>query len=264
MASLDGPRAKIKRAKRHIHEFEQAVNGLVFSHSTHPQVILIEADLDPAKVQYQVGYVPEVSDDVAAIAGDAIHNLRSAFDLVMTQLVERAGNMPAHRRTPYFPYGDTRKRFEAFCTPEIEALIGKDAMDCVRATEAYPGGQGEAIWYLHHLDVEDKHRVVYGLGFNFASMTLPHYASEVFTPEVNAMFGEMMSGFFWKPADTLFPLEAGKPLFIGPPNPQNDPKFRFDVAFAEPEVIRAEPVLPCLTKYAEASEALIDAFALLF
>jgi hypothetical protein len=48
--SMNGPRAKIERAKKHIHELETAVGGLVFSKSTHPDVIVTEDDTETENV----------------------------------------------------------------------------------------------------------------------------------------------------------------------------------------------------------------------
>jgi hypothetical protein len=79
--------------------------------------------------------------------------------------------------------------------------------------------------------------------------------------EFNRATGEMMDTLFWRPADNMFPLKAGGVLFIGPPDPANDPKFRLDVAFSQPEIVHAEPVLPTLTQFGQATEALIESFA---
>lgn len=272
MASLDGPRAKIKRAKKHIDEFEGAVGGLVFSHSQHPHVIGTEHDPETGNKLYKLIQIPEVPCDVAPIAADAIHNLRTVFDLLMGQLVERATNTPPGKGTPGFRYGETAEGFEANFTPEVKALVGEDAVDCIRATEPYPGGKGEAVWYLHHLDVADKHRVVYDLGFHMGKTTLamPGFPTEdsPFSPEEiaehNKMLGEAMDSLFWNLTEPLFPLKAGDVLQSGPPEPINDPKFPFDIAFAEPEIVHAKPVLPTLAEYLQATEGLLDAFAPLF
>jgi hypothetical protein len=272
-ASLAGPRAKTERAEKHIRELGEAVGGLVFSASSHPHVISRERDPASGHTMYKPVEVPAVPDEVAPIAGDAIHNLHAALDLLMTQLVERAGNMPANRVTPYFPSGNGRESFEARLTPKVEALIGKDAVDCIRAAEPYRGGKGEAAWYVHHLDVEDKHRVLYALGINLDAHTIPISNASAFgagfdsfTPEARAELIRLSGEFFWNPGPgyTLAPLQEGVPILIVPGEPQNDPKFRFEVAFSEPEIVKTKPVLPSLMEYAQATTALIESFAPLF
>jgi hypothetical protein len=269
--SLRSPRAKIKRAKKHIQEFEAITSGLVFATRTHPHVIVTGSESETGKVVYKIAHVPDVPDEVSSVAGDAIHNLRSAFDRLMTQLVERNGKRPKNGWTPYFPIGSDRQNFEARCDSALEQWVGKDALRCIRASEAYRGGKGEAAWYLHHLDIEDKHRVEYALGFDLSSLTLalPRFpVFDVFTAEQTAaiqrMSAEMMNKIFWRPTDNLFPLKPGDVLQTGPPEPANDPKFRLDIAFAEPEIVQAQPVLPLLTQFLQATEALVETFASLF
>lgn len=265
--SLRGPRAKIERAKKHIGELELAVSALVFSNTSHPHVITVESDPQAGNKVYKVGKIPPVPDGVAAIAGDAIHNLRSSLDLLMSQLVER-------RRNPgsiYFPTASNRKRFEARCKAEVQACVDKDAFDLVCASEAYRGGNGDAAWRVHRLDIEDKHRVVYELGFHLRSQTLglPGFApSDLFSPEqtaeMNRMLATMLDDLFYRPADTMFPLKEGDVLFTGPPKQINDPKFRLDITFAQPRFVQGETVLPAITQLSQAVETIVEAFSPLF
>lgn len=270
MADLSGPRAKTERAEEHIREFEAAVSGLTFSHTENPDVIVRERDAAGRHTIYKAGEIPSVPPQVPEIAGDAIHNLHAALDRLMTQLVERAGNMPENRVTPYFPSGDSRESFEARLTPKVERLIGKDAVEQIRAAEPYRGGKGEAAWYVHHLDVEDKHRVAYTLAAHAAGHTIPLSftntlagdVSDLFTPEQKAALINLANQTVFKAE--LTPLQKGVPLLIVPGEPENDPQFPFEVAFREPEIVQTQPVLPSLTEYAKATTALIESFAPLF
>src|SRR2546422_11654797 len=112
---MNGPRAKIERAKKHVRDLEAAVSGLVFSNKAHPQVILTEDDPETGNVVYKIAQVPCVPDQIAAIAGDAIHNLRSSLDLLTSQLIERRTGSPGKS---YYPTADNRKVFEARCAAE--------------------------------------------------------------------------------------------------------------------------------------------------
>jgi hypothetical protein len=272
--SMRGPRTKIERAKKHIADLDAALDELVFSHSTHPHVILTEDDPEADNKIYKAGEIPCVPDVVGAIAADTIHNLRVALDLLFSQLIERTGNTPASNFVPYFPTGYTRQSFEASCNSEVKRLVGKDAFDLLRATEAYRGGNGDAIWCTHQLDIEDKHRVVYALGFNLGSLTLPApkmpewSESNPITLEQHAslsrMMAEMMDGLFWKPASILFPLKEGDTLLIGMLEPANDPKFRLDVAFAQPQIVQAQSVLPTVAQLGQVIEDTVESFAPLF
>lgn len=262
---MKGPRAKIERAKKHVRELETALGDLTISQSTHPKVIVTEDDPETGNLLYKVAHVPDVPVEVAAIAGDAIHNLRSSLDLLMSQLIERRTGKPGTR---YYPTGGNQKLFEARCGAEIKPCVHQDALKLVRSSEAYRGGKGEAAWRVHRLDIEDKHRVIYELGFNLTSQTLSMPAMDLgdsWTPEqateFNRMTGEMMDTLFWRPADRLFPLKDGDILFSGTQNPTNDPKFRLDVAFGQPKIVQGQPVLPTLTQLGQAIEAMVESFA---
>jgi hypothetical protein len=265
--SLKGPRAKIERAKKHVNELEAALADLVISKTSHPHIIVTEDDPKTGNLLYKIARVPAVPDQVAAIAGDVIHNLRSSLDLLMSQLVKRQTGDPG---TGYYPTAPTRKLFEATCGSKIKRLVGEDAFKLIRASESYRGGKGDAAWRVHRLDIEDKHRVVYELGLNLSSLTLA-FPTATFegldaekAAEFNKMTGEMMDTVFWRPSDNMFPLKDGDVLFSGPANPVNDPKFRLDVAFSEPQIVYAQPVLPALTQFGQAMEALIESFGPLF
>ncbi len=264
--TLDGPRAKIERAKKHILEFEAAVDGLVFSSDAHPHVIAAEQDHDSGRVIYKLVHLPSVPHEVIAVAGDAIHNLRSALDLLMSQLVKRrtGGLGELH-----YPTAWNRKGFEARCASEVKPRVHEDALQLVRASEVYRGGLGDAAWRVHRLDIEDKHRVIYELGFCLSSVTLAlpavHFDGE---PEQSANFTkwmvEMMDGIFWFPAKRMFPLKQGDVLQISPPEPANNPKFRLEVAFGQPQIVQAEPTLPALVQFSESVETIVESFSALF
>lgn len=259
--TLRGPRAKIERAKKHVREFEAALGELTFSNARHPQVILVDDDLKLGQKAYKLGHVPEIPDAITAIAGDAIHNMRTALDQLVTALIER-NRQPGAK--VYFPTGWNRKDFEARCKSEVERRVGQDALDLIRATEAHRGGKGDALWRVHRLDVEDKHKILYTLAFDFQSMTLAMPKNDVFSPKQQAMFGRMMDELFWRPADNMLPLKEGDVLFYGPPDPVNDPKFRLGVTFSEPEIVKGKTVLETLVRFGEHVESTVESFAPLF
>jgi hypothetical protein len=265
---MRGPRSKIVRAKRHIQELEASLSGLTISRTTHPNVIVTEDDPETGNLLYKILRVPCVPDQIGAIAGDAIHNLRSSLDLLMSQLVEDHTGKPPSSHL-YYPSAGDRKTFVAGCEKQIEPLVGEDAFKLILASETYRRGRGDAAWRVHRLDIEDKHRVVYELGFNLTSQTLA-FPSAAFVdlgldPEVNDAFdrrvGEIMDTLYWRPGDKFFPLKDDDVLFSGPQEPTNDPKFRLDVAFSKPKIVETQPILPTITQFSEATESLVESFA---
>ena len=227
---------------------------LTFAHSTHPHVILIEDDPETTQRVYKAGYIPELPDHFATITGDVVHNLRSSLDLLIGQLRLANGKSLGEG---YFPISDTREKFKARCKAEVEGHVGKDAFKLVCATEAYRGGKGHALWQVHRLDIEDKHRLLFVVGFGYRSFRLP-FPTSMFPPGAERVIEEMAP--FVRPADRQVPLKQGNELFIDPDrtDPKTEPKLRLDVAFSESEIVQGEPILPTLLGLTEAVEGAVE------
>jgi hypothetical protein len=142
--------------------------------------------------------VPPIPPDIPAIAGDVVHKLRSGLDLLMAQLILSARNVP---QDEYFPIAGTRKKFVSRCRTEIKGRITKDAFDALLATEAYRGGKGDALSRIHKLDIEDKHRLLFVLGFITRSQTLPWPITGMPSDFKEAILPLLKEAFF-RPADT--------------------------------------------------------------
>lgn len=257
IGTLKGPRAKVDRAKKHIAELQDTIGSLVFTHSANPEAILIEDDPNSPKRIYKVGRIPKVPEYIPAIIGDVIHNLRSALDLLLGQLILASGQEIAKE---YFPIAWTRKKFESRCDTEIKGRVGKDPFDLICASEAYRGGQGDALWRVHALDIEDKHRLLFVVGLGFHGVT-PTFPAEWFPPEAVEALGSL--SLLVVPEDSMVPLKEGDVLFIDNDRTEEktEPKFALFVAFSELEIVHGESVVPTVLSLAESVEGTIKAFA---
>lgn len=94
--------------------------------------------------------------ELPALAGDAVHNARSALDHLAWRLVEANGSIPDEYTC--FPIADQptgyRKKLK-------RALRGAapEVWDAVRAMSPWRDGD-DLLWKLHRLDVVDKHRLL--------------------------------------------------------------------------------------------------------
>lgn len=186
-----------------------------------------------------------------------VHNLRSALDLLIWQLVEANGVTPS--RDDAFPIHDTAKKFEAGGVPKVKGRISEDALDVLRAIKPYKGGN-DTLWRLHHLDIADKHRTLYLVGSAFQSMALPFPIPTGWPPEVIEGMKEMIGQIFYRPEDRMFPLKEGDVLFIDnePAQPKTEMKFRFDIAFGQGEIVEGEPILDVLNELGGATEETVE------
>ena len=94
-------------------------------------------------------------EDWALIVGDAIHNLRAALDHLVWQLVETNRKTPGRHNS--FPIAEDESRFRSMVE---QSLLGVDAPAAAAIQAIKPWkGESEALWLLHQLDIQDKHRL---------------------------------------------------------------------------------------------------------
>ncbi len=95
--------------------------------------------------------IPEIPGHLAFIVGDAVHNIRTALDYLMSALAFQNGKSGRH---PTFPICESREQLEKhksmrFVSPSARAFIESQC--------PYKGGC-DVLWWLHRIDIIDKHR----------------------------------------------------------------------------------------------------------
>lgn len=88
---------------------------------------------------------------LAFIVADAIHNIRTALDYLMAALA--AANGKGHKH-PTFPICEDQAHLREHASMK---LVSKAARDFIERQQSYRGGRS-ILWWLHRLDVIDKHR----------------------------------------------------------------------------------------------------------
>jgi hypothetical protein len=68
---------KVERAKKHIADLEDAIRAFLGS---HPYEVATRRDRQTRRLSYDLARIEDVPTNISAIAGDAIHNLRSSLD----------------------------------------------------------------------------------------------------------------------------------------------------------------------------------------
>ncbi len=154
-SSFREARLKIERANQHIRDFE--AKAASFFDSTVYE-IGIESDPESNSDFIEIAATQTIPDSFALILGDAIHNLRSALDLAWFEIAGRDSPDPDRE---IFPVRHTHKHLEEFIKgrPEHQSLV-QLADTLLNVIQPYKGGNGDDIWRLHRLDIEDKHRVL--------------------------------------------------------------------------------------------------------
>jgi hypothetical protein len=247
---------KVERAKKHIRDLEAAVKGFL---DGEPYKLVPDRDPESGKYRPRVSVRQEPPDDLSLIAGDAVHNLRSALDLLVWQLVLANGQTPGDQTA--LPIARSAKLFETGGMGPIKG-VSPTAENAIKALKPYKGGN-EALWRLHRLDATDKHRIllIVGLALRQVTMTLNFPGS---TKAIGITLGLNQED------DKFFPLKDGDRLFpeffdamdLTPdiPNLEKNLQLGFNVAFGEGEVVKGEPLVPTLVQLADYVSGTVEAF----
>lgn len=148
---------KIERAKEHIKQFRIHVREFT---ETNNHNIRVHSNTNTGYDALKVIPCEAIPPEFMCIVGDAVHNLRSALDVAMSEIeFVTTGKRTADMLFPAYKTRDQLKR--AITQRGLEDKAPKLVIDyIVQTIQPYEGGDGDAIWQLHRLDIEDKHRLI--------------------------------------------------------------------------------------------------------
>jgi hypothetical protein len=211
---------------------------------------------------------------MGAIVGDVVHNLRSALDVLISQLYETGTGFKAPRHLA-FPIDDTRHDFESRSLREVERA-SKDAVEILKGFKPYKLGN-PSLWILQQLNNRDKHHVLTPV-FSALRIIKMDFVSAIIGP-MSAMFSPQLREEFQKlapaspityipgPPQAFCPLKHDTVLLRLPISIANQlhkyTEFTFDIAFGEGEIVQAQSVMPVLQKLLGMVEGIVQAFAML-
>jgi hypothetical protein len=248
---IDG-RLKVEWAKAKIVDLN---NSLKAFFSTKPYKVGRKRDPQTRKPIYYVESVALTPIELSSLAGNIVHDLRSALDYLAFELFNSSTTKPvgANESKIQFPIGDSLADYQSKCSRQVKG-IDPSAVKAFDALDPYQGGNGHQFWVLHRLDNIDKHRRLVIVGSYFRSINLGAFLCRMMKDSLPAHFGEMpILDAFFKPADTLCPLKAGDELFIDAPDAKMDDEleFQFDVSLYEPPIIEGKPLVETINHLAQ-------------
>lgn len=146
---------KIEQAKTHLTNLSAASDRFIQS-----QPFAVDRKPNPESgyedfYLYFMSRIEPVPGEISLLAGDAIHNVRSALDHLACQLVIANGNTISDRTA--FPISKGTTIHEASFAAQVEGM-SLDSKDKIRSLEPFKDGKGHDLWVLHKLDIADKHR----------------------------------------------------------------------------------------------------------
>lgn len=250
-----GARLKVERSYAHFENLKTDA-GAFWKRNPHRIVHELDADGGQKHIRVRINEHPPAI--WGTIIGDVVHNLRSALDLLATDLARASGHTSnTALKGTYFPVAADRQEFETagHIRDKIKRLSPADR-EHITALKPYRGGN-DLLWKLHQLDILDKHTLlvpaICGLQQNNPGLFLPGPIG----PGTNKSV-EMKMGYREK-----FPLEDGDILASYPatqPESSVEVEATFTIAFGQGQVADGEPVLPTLLQFGQLVDEIIKSF----
>lgn len=240
-------RVKTEWAKKHLRDLEIARDRFI---ETKPYAVHCETDSNTGYLVYKITRIDPPPPVIALLTGDTIHNLRSALDHLVYQLVLVNGAVPTKQTA--FPVFDDAVSYKTGSIGKIKGMA-QAAIDRINASQPYKGGSGEMLWCLHYLDIADKHHALLvtlvavteiEIGLRFPKVLPPGYRPPIFdVPGVRTA------------------LEVGDEFFRCEPGVEQNAEAVFDVALREPEILEGKPVLEFLHEMTNLIDRLTHEFS---
>jgi hypothetical protein len=242
-------RVKVERAEQHIRDVEVARQRFFDS---KPYRIESEYNSQTGQTLYKVFDLQPPPVDIGLIAGDAIHNLRSALDHLAYQLILINGGTPDKQTG--FPIWQLSTDYQAQRHRRVKGMA-QSAIDAIDVTYPYKGGN-DMLWAIHYLDIADKHHALL--------ITFVNVSRVSFEIPSNLFFGrggvKGSVGGFSVPSGIGRPLKDGDVVFIREPDMHYEPDITLDVAFTNPEIVEGHPILVILQEFHDLVDGLILSF----
>jgi hypothetical protein len=234
---------KVDRAKSHIREIN---NNIIDYLKTKPYRVVVEQDSNSPNHLWTLRVRNEVPQNLSAIIGDAIHNLRASLDLLASDLVDIAGE---NTNNVYFPFGDDLDGFERMIKKRHIDRAGENVVKIIRSLNPYKGGN-ELLRAIHDLDITDKHKALipamYYVGIKSFKMVNP---SGPMLTISNMHVGPIKDGHI------LMSLPPANNVKVGQ---YFQPSFK--ITFGDGQPLQGEPIIETLHQFVQLVDGIIDTF----
>jgi hypothetical protein len=183
------------------------------------------------------------------IVGEIVHNLRSALDHLVYQLVihETGSPPPSTYKKGQFPIFKTAEGFKSRGAPVMLKGVGVKAVELIKSVQPFETEEGtkSPLWLLSELSNWDKHRSIplTGASINNISVgatAVPGFRGFGFVP--NGPF-EDDTALAWVRFDP-----SSEPLLERVKKVQAEWSFTLYIGFGKPEAVRGNIATSCLAE----------------
>lgn len=244
---FQGASLKVKRAKQHINNANSLIKRFI---NLNPYEFIVEENSDGGE-DLIIRLTESLPQFLPAIIGDAVHNLASALDHVMWELLLSQGGVP--NKYLNFPHSSSADGYKSVRNRMIGFGFKEKTADILQGLDVYPGGKNELLWKLIQTDITDKHSVM-----------LPTVgAANLGTVSATFQNGTQAVGgnFRFRKFDT-----NGRIRFVSLQEPgakfqlQNDPQITIFVIFDEGMLFANQQIFGTLDGLAETVKSIVERF----
>lgn len=163
----EGASMKLDRASQHIMECQTLIGEFL---SKQPYRLVRRRN--PQTNEISIAVKQEIAQPwvLSLMIGDAIHNIRSALDLTMFNIISQKTNNPGILRAVQFPFSWRKESLGNTIESRRAKLAGRNVVAEIHRLKPYNGGD-QTLYDIHELDVTDKHKQILAVG-EVASTTL--------------------------------------------------------------------------------------------
>jgi hypothetical protein len=156
VAPFEASKLKLDRSAEHLQELERATAAYF---SEKPCVIVVEPfpGMEGMGTQsWNARIRKPIPMKLSALIGDTVHNLRSALDLLICDLVKINGKST---QKVYFPFCASAAHLSQMIRDRKVYRAGADVVRLIESMKPYTGGN-IVLRAIHDLDVTDKHQAL--------------------------------------------------------------------------------------------------------
>jgi hypothetical protein len=258
--------SKLERAEIHIFKLKDTWQEFI-DREDNPYPVISEFDANTGYRTFKLANAARVPIDIPLLAGDAIHNLRTAIDHLMYHLISLRTRDSKVLKEAYFPIYRTSKIFKSRFKG-IKKFLAPAVIKAISQIKPYARGSqfGRTLWQLHQLDIIDKHKILLTVA---AANTMHSMSPEAIATLRRVFFGQLKDvieaydarNFLTLSHTPLFDPKPGSIIAILPEaKVHEDMRFPFHVAFREPKSLKGKPVVEFLEQLRHAIYQMLMTF----
>ena len=262
--SLIGSRLKLERAKTHITDLKAAIK-IFFEDSAYS--VVGDTDYETGDGVFKIRMQKPIPDEFSLLIGDAVHNLRTAMDHIICDLIRIATSGDSDANGRGMPTGPRAKRYKPGKVAKIAGLPA-EAERLVCSLHCRKRWQ-QSAYALNLLDVWDKHNRILT-----ACVAVPIVTAQAVVPGCfigpNGEMRLVGPGPDGRPLMTNVGVpEAFAPILVkdeyaevhrSPRGLNEKVDIAFDITFDQTPVLQQESVIKSLEEFVYLTERTIRMF----